>query len=485
MIERVKFLVVMGFILVIMPFGSRVKAAGSFSVSANSYQVSVGNTVTIYVKANQAYGKFSISSSDSSKLAYVSGDETWFDYPGEINGTKVYKFVAKTAGSVKINVTPTKLYSSTDDQLIKDSKSIIINTYIPRALETNNYLSSLSVGEAELAPSFDKDTDNYIVDLEPGTTSIKINAEKANKYASISGAGEVNVVEGNNDINIVVTAENGSKRTYHITAVVKEYNPINVTVEGSDYTVVRKKDELSNPDNYEETTVTIGDDIIPAFYNSVVGYTLIGLKDVTGNVKLFIYDNGDYKNYLSLSFKKMDIVVLETDKTPRGFKKDTITLDNQTITCYKNDELGIVLIYGKSLSTGEESFYSFENSDLTIQKFNIAAYNEINKKIDLYTYIIIGLGALNLLILLCLITSSIRNKKKLKHKKDELEKTISIDTKEINNKLGKKDKKKSAKEEKEKRKIEKQKEKELRKVEQTKKKVKENKKNQDNDMFYL
>ena len=472
--SKLLFLVLFG-VLCLPSFVS----AASFSIKSSSYNVTVGSTITVSVMGSDLAGKFTISSSDTS--VFSGGGSVWVD-----KDTQSVKFTAKSAGSVVITVSPTNV-SDYSGNKITGNKTIIVKSSVPRALETNNYLSSLSIEGAELAPSFDKETDNYIVDLEPGTTSIKINAEKANKYASVSGAGEVNVVEGNNDINVVVTAENGSKRTYHITAVVKEYDPIKVTIGSSDYTVVRKISELSKPDNYEETTVTIGEDIVPAFYNSILGYTLVGLKDVTGNIKLFIYDNGSYLNYLSLSFNKMDLVVLEAKKIPRGFKKDTITINNETVTCYKNDKLGITLIYGKSLTTGEESFYVFDNSDFTIQKFNKNAYNKINKKFDLYMYTIIGLGSVNLLILLCLIISSARNKKKLKHKKDELEKTISIDTKEVNNKVSKKDKKKLKKEEREKKDMEKQKEKELRKEKKSKKEIKENKKGKetDDDMFLL
>lgn len=457
---------------------SVIKAA-SFSIKSNSYNVAVGSTITVSVSGSDLAGKFTITSSNSS--IFSGGGSVWVD-----KDTQTVKFTAKSAGSVVITVSPTNVADYNGNK-ITGNKTIIVKSYIPRALESNNYLSSLSIEGVDLVPSFDKETDNYIVDLDPGTTSVKIVAEKANKYASVSGDGEINVVEGNNDINVIVTAENGSKRTYHITAVVKEYDPIKVTVNGSDYTVVRKTSELIKPDNYEETTVTIGDDVVPAFYNSVIGYTLVGLKDVTGNVKLFIYDNGNYSNYLSLSFNKLDLIVLEASKIPRGFIKDTITIDNETVTCYRNNELGIILIYGKSLTTGEENFYVFENSDYTIQKFNATAYNKINKKLDLYMYIIIGLGGINLLILLCLIISSVRNKKRLKHKKDELEKTMSIDTKEVKNKLSKKDKKKIAKEERARKELEKQKEKELHKVEKIKKSIKEKNKHQDLDdnMFQL
>lgn len=481
-----------------------VVKASSFSVSASSYSVSVGSRVTVYIKGSDVTGRFNISSSDNS--VFSGGESKWIE-----NDTVAVTFTAKSAGRVNITVTPTAGISNSNGEIIKlNSKSIQLTSYIPRALSSDNYLSSLSVDGVELVPSFDKDTTSYIVDLEAGTTKINVNAEKANKYASVSGTGEVEVKEGSNDIDVVVTAENGEKRTYRITAVVKEFDPIKVSLNGSDFTVVRKKEELVKPDFYEETTVNIDGNTIPAFYSNKTGYTLVGLKDVTGDIKLYIYNKntGSYESYISLEFNKINLIITEADesKLPKGFVKDTITINNEEVPCYKNSELGITLIYGKSIITGEENFYEYENTDLTIQKFNFNAYNKLDEKITLYTYVILGLGGLTLLILLCLIISMVRNKNKLNHEKVELEKTMNLDITKVKKEMEpskkelKKLEKKKKKEEEKQKYLEEQKrialeeaEEEKRRLEakEQKKKAKKEKKNKkesqekDDDMFYL
>lgn len=460
--------------------------AASCSLTATSYNVSVGSKVTVTLKTSGLDGKFEITTSDSN--IFSGGNKVFVDR--YTSTTASVTFTAKSSGSVVISAKPIDVTENCG------VKTIIVKSYVPRALSSDNYLSSLSVDEVDLVPSFDKDTTSYIIDLEPGTTSIKVNATKANKYASVSGMGEIPVVEGSNDINVVVTAENGAKKTYHITAIVKEYDPINVTINNSDFTVVRKKEELVKPDFYEETTVQIGENTVPGFYNGKTGYTLVGLKDVTGAIKLYIYDksNNSYKSYISLEFNKMNLVVKEAkeENIPKGFMKDSISINNDKVVCYKNSELGITLIYGKSIITGEENFYSYENTDFTIQKFNSNAYKKMAEKIELYTYVIMGLGVTILLILICLIISKVRNKNKLRHQKNEIEKTMNIDINNI---------KKEVKKDKNEEKIIKQKEKELKKAEDEKKKLeaklekkrqKEEKKHKnkkteakDDNMFYL
>lgn len=497
--KKIKLSILLTVIISILFVPNVIKAAG-FSVSASSYSVTVGSTVTVYVKGTDLAGKFTISSSNSG--IFSGGGSVWVD-----KDTQVVKFTAKSAGSVTITVTPTNVSDYSGNQ-ITGSKSIILKSYVPRALETNNYLSSLSVDGVDLIPSFDKEIDNYIVDLEPGTTSIKVNAEKENKYASVSGTGEIEVVEGTNDIDIVVTAENGSKRTYHITANVKEYDPINVTIDDSDYTVIRKTSELTKPDNYEDATVEINGNQVPAFKNDTLGYTLVGLKDVTGKVKLFIYNDGEYKPYIFLSFNKLDLIILDDEvNIPEGFIKDTMIIGEETVTCYKNSELGLTIIYGRSIKTGESSFYTFENTDMTIQKFNLDTYNKVMDKFTLYEYIIIGEAGLILLILFIILVTSIAKKKKLTKKKDEIEKTMKLNPKEIKTQVKEKELSK-----KELKKLEKQKKKELEKQEElnrkkiealeeqkrieekNKKKLEKKNKNRkdnyktndhDDDMFYL
>lgn len=466
-----KFNILLVFILSLLIFPSTAEA-GTFSVYSNSYNVSVGSTITVSVTGTDLAGKFSITSSDSS--IFSGGGNVWVD-----KDTQSVKFTAKSAGSVVITVKPVDVADYSGNK-ITTSKTIIVKSYVPRALSSDNYLSSLSIDGIELVPSFDKDTTSYIVDLEPGTTSITINAEKANKYASVSGAGIVEVKEGSNDIDIVVTAENGSKKTYRITAVVKEFNPIHVTLNGSDFTVVRKSTELIKPDFYEETLVQIGEDRVPGFYSEKMGYTLVGLKDVTGDVKLYIYkqSTNSYESYISLEFNKMNLIILEADENniPKGFVKDTITINNENVTCYKNSKLGITLIYGKSIITGEANFYEYENTDFTIQKFNIGAYDKLNEKITIYSYVIISLGSLVLFILICLIISKITSKNKLKHKKNEIEKTMNIDIKKIQ---------KEVKKDKNLEKLRKQQEKELKRADLEKKKKNKDSKEKDENMFYL
>ena len=86
---------------------------------------------------------------------------------------------------------------------------------IPVPKSSNNNLSALTVDGVSV-PNFKSDTLNY--DL--GTTdktSMTIGATVADAKASVSGARAVNLAYGRNVFDVVVTAENGAKKTYKVT----------------------------------------------------------------------------------------------------------------------------------------------------------------------------------------------------------------------------------------------------------------------------
>ena len=69
---------------------------------------------------------------------------------------------------------------------------------------------------------------------------------------------------------------------------VTDFDPIEVKVAGKKYTLVKIAKNLEKPDLFDETTITIDGKEIPAFTNDISKYTLVGLKDDSGKISLFI-----------------------------------------------------------------------------------------------------------------------------------------------------------------------------------------------------
>lgn len=110
-------------------------------------------------------------------------------------------------------------------------------TAVPGSIPSpNNWLKSLTVDSYELTPAFDRSlgsSQNYVLSLElEEVTTVNLEAVAANNKASIminqisngsvmtvSGTGyaALNLVPGLNEIEIMVTAENGAMNTYRLT----------------------------------------------------------------------------------------------------------------------------------------------------------------------------------------------------------------------------------------------------------------------------
>ena len=73
---------------------------------------------------------------------------------------------------------------------------------------------------ATLNPGFNADSLNYTVDLPTGTTSVTVSATTSDYYAEVAGTGVVDVSSGEGDVDLVVIADAGNTKIYHINFTV-------------------------------------------------------------------------------------------------------------------------------------------------------------------------------------------------------------------------------------------------------------------------
>ena len=282
--------------------------AADFGISLTSNSVTVGNTVSLKIDGTISglTGRFNISTSDSS-VAALSSSYVWVE-----NNIQYVTITAKKAGKAVITVTPTDGIS---DKYAEEAKlsarniTITVNapkttnnngggTVTPRAKSSNNYLSSLTIDNVALEPKFDREVLEYAITLPAETEKIKINAQLADSNSKISGTGDKEVKTGLNTFEIVVTAENGSKRTYTLKATVLELKPINVTINNQVYSVVRKRKDLPKISSYfTEKDITIGEEIVEGYYSDTLNYEVIGLQDDTGKVNYYVFKDNKYTLY--------------------------------------------------------------------------------------------------------------------------------------------------------------------------------------------
>lgn len=428
--KNVKFLSFVAIIICTLFFSFSVKAANAtISISGNKSAV-VGNTVTVTVtlSSSTSLGSWDFTVGyDTSKLRLTYSDAEssqravgYVSSAGQTSKSYTFKFKTLASGTANIYINSAEIYDFNENKMsvTKGSKSITLKTQqeIQASYSKNNYLKSLSVEGYDLTPKFDKETLEYSLELDSTVEKINVSASVDDKTASVTGTGEKELIEGENIIDLVVTAQNGNTRKYVIKANVKELNPINVKIDDKNYTVVKRKKVLTIPDNFVETTVVINDEEIPAFYNEITKYTVVGLKDENGKIDLYLYDlnSGKYTLYQELNFNSNKLFLLNVpNKKPKGLRKVKITINEEKIDAYKFDYSDIYyIIYGMNLNTGNKDFYMYDSEEHTIQRYDSTMLDKVTEEKDKYLTVVIVLSCVCFLAMLFLLIEVNRYHKK-------------------------------------------------------------------------
>ena len=422
-----------------------VKAA-SYDVTVTSKTVTVGNSVTLTIKGNDLAGRFDLSSSNSS-VASLSKNSLFID-----NNSTSITITAKSVGTATITIIPTDV-TAYDNNTITGNKTITItvkdkptsnpstggnnsgtttNPTPTKKKSTNNYLSSLTIEGYTLDKEFKKEETEYSIMVENDVNKIKINAQLDDSSAKVTGIGEVEVKEGINKLEIKVTAENGSTRTYTLNVTVKELNPIEVTINKKKYTIIRKEGELEPPENYEKSSIKIGEEEVLCYINKNTKNIIIGLTDEKGVSKFYSYNEKtkEYTLYNGYNIGGMNINILEMPEEliPKGYIKVSFNYNNNKLDGYQyikknqtyaaDDKIkgsDFYLIYGINENTGEKALYVYDKLEGTIQRFNsdlVEAYNDENNKYFMYMLISLALLAVSIIALSIVLIKQKKNKTK-------------------------------------------------------------------------
>ena len=424
-------------------------ASGSINIASSSTVV-VGNkvTVTVTISSGTKMGSWQMSLNyDKSYLQLTNstardGGTFMIDYaedPGVLKKTYTFTFKTLKSGTTKLSVDGYRAYVSSDLSALSLSANtkqirIITQAELEASYSKNNNLSALEVEGFTLTPEFKTDILEYSVVVPENTKEVNIKATVQDKRASVNGIGTQAVNPGANKFSVVVRAQSGAEKTYVINVEVKDENPINVTVNGKNYTVVKIKENLPAASLYAETTININGFEIPAYKNDNTNLVLVGLKDEEGNISLYIYnkDKNEYQEYNEIGVNKITIYPLTSNEEIKGYKKDTITINGVKVDgYYYTKDSDYVIIYGINVETGDKGFYMYDKKMQSLIKYNDEYIIDLNKKIELYSYIIIGFSGVFILMIIIMI--ALAKKKYGKQKKQKsIEKEIKKNVDEKN-----------------------------------------------------
>lgn len=436
------YLFIIGLLMIILPFQVNASNA-TISVSASD-TVMVGNTVTVTVK-------LSSSSKIGSWQADLTYDKSYLQLASSsteaggtamanvvANGTKsktyTFKFKALKKGSSKVSVSSYALFDyDTMEKMNTTSSSKTINIKTKEEIEasysSNANLKNITVGEYSLSPEFNKDTLEYEVEVPNEIEVVNVSASKEDGTSSVTGLGEKTLTEGNNKIEIVVTAQKGNTKTYVVNIYRKELDPINLTVDGKEFTIVRRSEALPEYLTFKATTTVIDGTEVPALYSEITGYTLVGLKTSDGEVEMYLVENGKVTiKYVEIKSNAMSLYPLDLPKNDlfKNYVKKEIEINGIMVNGYfLTDNSKTAVIYAQDVDTGDTNYYSYNIKENTVQVFDKELIESYENKLTTYKYVFLGLvGFIIILLFVLIIRKPKRKKNKKVEAKPELVKTI-------------------------------------------------------------
>jgi hypothetical protein len=361
-------------------------------------------TVTVSVPSKMLVENFEGTLSfDASKVQYISikNMTTLPQFDATASGSSI-----RFAGVFGSSVDTTSLVQVTFKAIAEGTASfsvanMVVNedmpagnsgsTSVTAGLPAVNTLKSLVIGSGSLTPAFKADSTKYTVTVAQSVTSLTCSAVPTDEKATVSVAGNTSLKEGTNKVTITVKAQNGEKLIYTITvtrtpAASETFKPDDVTIDTGEtlsfsngsFKVVAIPADLTTPDGFYKTTVTIGKQSMIGFKATSGEIVLLYLGNDQGESDLYYYDQAGNQviPYVSISIPEKIYVLLPAESVavvPSGYSAASFTMNGQLITGWKSSETAgsgsspddTYLLYLLD-SAGQKGFYLYKPANQMI-----------------------------------------------------------------------------------------------------------------------
>lgn len=232
-----------------------------------------------------------------------------------------------------------------------NSKTYTINVVRNDNRSSNNNLSNLSVSNTDI--KFNASTYNYNATVKYDVSSVNITASASDSKATVQGLGSKSLKVGKNTFNVVVTAENGSVKTYTIT-IIRANKEGKITV-SSDNSLKSLSIEDANIEFNKNTliyNVSVPNEVVEAKINyettsskavaSISGTTAleVGENKIEINVTA---EDGSIRTYVLNITREKSVLKSENDEEEIVRKiKDTSNNDDIVVTVNEDDKDKVV-----------------------------------------------------------------------------------------------------------------------------------------------
>lgn len=373
------------------PSTSSVEVGGGFSVSVNTSSALAVENYTIDITFDPAIVTYT-GFSDLAGAATVDDNPASgrvrvvaFGITANTSSLVKFNFTANAAGSANFSIG----YAEVSTQFPPAGASASITITPPRS--GNADLAKLTVDQGQLSPTFNPGTQNYSIQVGMGVERVVVSATPADTKATVNVSGNSGLKDGANPIRVVVTAENGSTKTYTITAnrlgptptpEPTPTPPMSVAVDGKPFYVIELPEGVEVPSGFYEAAIEINGQMVTAYKSRQGGLVLLYLSNEGPESGFYFYDaqTGEFYKFAQLTVPGATYTRIVPDESvvvPAGFVEARITIDGEAFDCWKpysengdaTSESGIYLLYLLN-DKGEKGFYLFQNSTRLIFPFS-------------------------------------------------------------------------------------------------------------------
>ena len=244
-------------------------------ISFSNSSAKVGDTITATVTAKGATGKVNLS---------VEGNATLSENSINVDGSASTSVKINGEGDVKVTATAADMKETSSDKKFTGSTAgkIKVSKNDNKATNKSNNanLSNLGIKPNDFK-GFKISTTSYNVSVPNDVENITIYATAQDKKATITGAGAQKLNVGKNELNVIVTAEDGTTKTYTINVTREEGKngaTENTTSNNTTNSVVSQDNKNSESD-LKKLSIK-GYNLTPSFSPNVYEYKV----NVTENV---------------------------------------------------------------------------------------------------------------------------------------------------------------------------------------------------------
>ncbi|MCI5620058.1 MAG: cadherin-like beta sandwich domain-containing protein [Lachnospiraceae bacterium] len=274
----------------------------------------------------------------------------------------------------------------------------------------DNSLSTLSLSEGTLSPSFEGSKLNYSATVSADTTSVEVTAKPVNSAASvISITGNTDLAVGTNKIQVVVEAENGNLATYTITVTRPESGAASepqqeepqqeqpqqepaasegeeqtgeptggMVSDGVSYTISDDYKEEQIPQDFTEISVTYQGEEHKGLLCDYADITLVYMTNEEGEGAFFIYDAASEDTYpfIRLSTENSSIILIRHAAPGEEYAPAELTFGDYIFTnAFQLSQGDFYQVYAVN-SVGVEGWYQYDASEGTYQRYTVETFAE-------------------------------------------------------------------------------------------------------------